>query len=89
MTEHVTADWHTLLKQAPMTAHDYMHSAISDIDKMFGEGFAKKNPDLVAAYMQVCAKDFATASFCKVFGTVLDRRLGDIASALSAREVTK
>jgi hypothetical protein len=53
----LTAD--DLMKQAMMTAHDYMSHARFDIDEMFGEGFARANPSLVAAYMQTAALDFA------------------------------
>ncbi len=49
----------TLMKQAMMTAHDYMNHARFDIDEMFGDGFARNNPSLVAAYMQTAAIDFA------------------------------
>jgi hypothetical protein len=50
-----------LLRQAHMTAHDYMMYAKSDIDELFGNDFAAKHPELVAAYMQVAARDFDTA----------------------------
>ncbi|RYG85096.1 MAG: hypothetical protein EON58_23435 [Alphaproteobacteria bacterium] len=46
----ITASFDALLKQAPMTAHSYMLNARNDIDEMFGEGYAAKNPALVAAY---------------------------------------
>jgi len=39
-----------------------MNHAKADIDKIFGDGFARANPTLVAAYMQTAALDFA-ASF--------------------------
>lgn len=51
------------VRQAGMTAHDYLVRAKSDIDEVFGEGYAKKNPCLVAAYMQVACADFSTAIF--------------------------
>jgi len=50
VTPHITADTHTLLEQAPMTAHDYMLKAISDIDELLGKGYAKQTPSW--AYMQ-------------------------------------
>lgn len=47
-----------LMNQACMTAHDYMNHARSDIDAMFGAGYAAKHPELIAAYMQAAATDF-------------------------------
>lgn len=49
-----------LMRQAHMTAHDYMIQAVDDIDNKFGKGFAAKNPQLIAAYMNTAAVDFAT-----------------------------
>lgn len=49
-----------LMNQSMMTAHDYMNHAQQDIDTIFGVGFAAKNPELIAAYMQTAALDFAT-----------------------------
>lgn len=74
----ITADFDTLLRQASMTAEDYMRSAKRSIDETFGDGYAAKNPALVAAFMQTAATDFATSSNGKVFGD----RLSDLARAL-------
>lgn len=41
----ITAGTETLFRQAPMTAHDYMLNAISDIDKRLGKGYAKQHPE--------------------------------------------
>jgi|HubBroStandDraft_6_1064221.scaffolds.fasta_scaffold1012246_1 hypothetical protein len=64
------------MRQAWMTAHDYMLNAKSDIDEMFGPGYAAKHPELVGAYMQAAAADYAA-------WVQLDR-LEAIASALRA-----
>jgi hypothetical protein len=48
------------VKQAGMTAADYLGYAIEYIDRAFGDGYAKKNPALVGVFMTVCARDFAT-----------------------------
>lgn len=49
-------------RQAKEAAHDYMRQARDDIDKIFDEpGYAKANPALVAAYMQVAAIENATS----------------------------
>ncbi|MBH3378359.1 hypothetical protein [Pseudomonas asiatica] len=57
----ITADYGTLLSQAGRTAEKYMDDAIDAIDKAFGEGYAKKHPDLVGAFMQTAAADFSAA----------------------------
>lgn len=49
----------TIMRQAAMTAHDWMMSARSDIDEIFGDGTAKKHPELIAAYMNAAAIDEA------------------------------
>jgi len=62
-----------LMKQAMMTAHDYMYDARYEIDKMFGEGYAAKNPALVAAYMQTAALDYAASFGLDRISRSLDR----------------
>ncbi len=80
MHELIQADTETLFKQAPMTAQTYMLNAVHDIDKSFGEGYAAKNPQLVAAYMRVAASDFNTAISFKV----LESRLEALSESLTA-----
>ena len=48
----------TLMRQAWMTAHEYTLHAKMCIDKIFGEGYAAKHPELVGAFIQTCAADF-------------------------------
>jgi len=50
-----------LYRQTFLTAEDYFNDAVRKIDKKFGEGYAKENPELVKGYMQVLAQDFDTA----------------------------
>ncbi len=47
------------LRQAIMTAEDYLSGAVRAIDHKFGQDYAKKNPALVAAFIQTCAMDYA------------------------------
>ena len=61
----VTADAAELLRQASGTAHDYLRNAVTDIDRLLGEDYAAEHPELIAAYMQTAAIDFATAMFVK------------------------
>jgi hypothetical protein len=54
----VTADNQTLMRQGPMTANEYLMSAIGHIDNELGEGYAAKHPELIAAFMQTSALDY-------------------------------
>lgn len=64
--------FHEMMNQASMTAHDYMLRAERDIDAQFGEGFAKKNPILVAGYMKTCALDYGSGLLAKAIGSGLE-----------------
>jgi len=65
------------MREAPMTVHEYLRRAKSDIDDIFGAGYAQSNPELVSAYIQTAAADFNTGSMAKIFGLTL-LRLEDI-----------
>src|SRR6266404_583036 len=57
LTKNPFAPEHAL-RQASITAEHYMIYGTTSIDEKFGKGFAKNNPLLLAAFMQVCAQDF-------------------------------
>lgn len=61
MPLHVFASAEELLRQASMTAEVYLIEAVRCIDKQFGEGYAKKNPALIASFISTSATDFNTA----------------------------
>lgn len=54
----VTADYETLMRQAPMTVSVYLRGAVHNIDQLFGDGYAAKHPDLVSAFISACSADF-------------------------------
>ena len=54
----ISADFETLMRQAPMTAEVYMMEAIECIDKQLGEGYAKKHPELIGDFIKTCAIDY-------------------------------
>ena len=56
----MSADADTLMRQAPMTVDLYLRKAVESIDEVFGAGYAKAHPEVVAAFMQACSWDFAT-----------------------------
>jgi hypothetical protein len=45
-------------RHAKDSAHDYLMAGVADIDKKFGEGFAKDNPQLLAAYVNAASREF-------------------------------
>mgnify|MGYP006346391305 CR=1 FL=1 len=64
-----------LMRQAASTAEFYMGRAVERIDAQFGEGFAKANPPLVAAFMRTAGEDFK--------GSMLTNSLWELGSFLS------
>ncbi|WP_404655796.1 hypothetical protein [Raoultella ornithinolytica] len=48
-----------LAKQAGMTAAQWMRTAVEEIDKEFGDGYASKHPELVSGFIQAAALDQA------------------------------
>lgn len=74
-----------LMKQAAMTAHDYMIDAVAAIDKKFGEGYARAHPELIAAYMQTAALDFMATFGLQGIQQALGSGLEDITITLNRR----
>ena len=72
-----------MLRQAKMTAHDYMLAALDDIDEIFGRGTAKKHPELVAAYIQTASIDLAGAIIAQQIRAGLDHIAEEIRDGLS------
>ena len=72
-TYRVEAGNSTLLRQAPMTAHTYMACAVHDIDEMFGKGYAKAHPELVAAYMQTSAIEMTGGAIARALDNLPER----------------
>ena len=58
-------DPETLMRQATMTAHDYMLAAVTDIDKLLGKGYAKKHPELIAAFMRTATTDYGASMIAR------------------------
>jgi hypothetical protein len=68
----VTAGSATLMRQAPMTADEYLHSAIDCIDARLGNGYAKAHPELIGAFMQTSAIDFTAGIIARAIEAVAD-----------------
>jgi hypothetical protein len=72
--ELIEASPETLIRQASMTAAQYMYEGIREIDKVYGEGYAKKHPELLGVFMQVAASDFAATLAAQVQQYVVHAR---------------
>jgi hypothetical protein len=57
-TERPTCSYTEAMDQASSTADTYLRKAIKMIDQQFGEGYAKKNPGLIAPLVQAQVDDF-------------------------------
>lgn len=54
-------EYTNLMRQAAPTIEEYMGSAVEMIDKEFGDGYAKKHPGLVGAFIQAASMDYGAA----------------------------
>lgn len=54
MSELTTSE---LMRQAGGTVQVYLSDAVDMIDMEFGEGYAKKHPELVAQFLTACSID--------------------------------
>lgn len=77
------------LRQAGLTAHDYMIYAVRDIEAIFGKGYAEKHPELVGAYIRTCAADFHTAILTQESLPAISEALGRLGEILNELEVTQ
>jgi hypothetical protein len=76
-----------LMRQASMTADEYLWRAIEDIDKRLGKGYAKAHPELIAAYMQAASTDCAGAIIAQQVRAGLDRIAEQIQAASEQLDV--
>ena len=84
----ITASLDSLVKQGAMTASQYMSEAISEIDVLFGDGYAKQNPVLVAAFMQAATTDLGATVQAKVLGEALEK-IGDALEEIADIQINK
>ncbi|MHC0506338.1 hypothetical protein [Achromobacter aegrifaciens] len=75
MAEFIEANLDTLYTLAQVRAESYLRAAETKIDAVFGSGYAKENPELVAAFMKTASDEFtrtATAKVLQNIGYALD-----------------
>jgi hypothetical protein len=66
----VANPFHTYMDQAPDTVLVWLQRGVKEIDNLLGEGYAKKHPELLGAFVNACALDqFAM----HVGGSVVDK----------------
>ncbi len=73
-----------LMRQAASTADYYLKEAISRLDQIGGVGYAKKNPELLAAFMITCATDYNTMVM-DTRASELIARVGEISTTINER----
>jgi hypothetical protein len=61
----IDAEFSTLAQQAPSTVAGYARQIADEIDHLFGNGYAKRNPLFLAEMVKAAAIDFAAAAVCK------------------------
>ena len=76
-SSRISANNQTLMRQGPMTADEYLHSAIDHIDDRLGAGYAKAHPELVAAFMQTSALDQMSGIIARAI-----QDLGDVVGSI-------
>ena len=67
-----TMSYDTALDQAGNTPWCYMDKAVEAIDAKFGAGYSKKNPNLVARYMEVAGREFTNSTLIKVLWEIAE-----------------
>ena len=62
----------TVRRQASMSTAEYMSYAIKEIDQEFGQGYAVGHPELVGAFINASAQDFAATIVAQRLETLAD-----------------
>ena len=75
----ITASPEEILRQASMVTADYFRAAIGTIDQEFGEGYAKKHPELIGALVQAASKDLHTTSLVQA----IQHEMANLVSAVN------
>ncbi|WP_236225345.1 hypothetical protein [Pseudomonas pseudonitroreducens] len=55
-------DYDEMLRQAPDAVHSILFRTVGNIDDVFGKGYAKEHPDLVAECVKAAMNEFNNAT---------------------------
>ena len=94
----ITGDPATLMRRAQMAAAEYLESAIKEVNKILGKGYAQEHPELIAAFMKVAAADYGASIIaasiqshaanmswnCEDLAGAIRGHAGDMASAIES-----
>jgi hypothetical protein len=80
----ITGNYDTLLRQAPMTVSEYLREVMQEIDSRCGEGYAKKNPEMVCRLVEVAAGDYETSAKIVALQEAVERLCGALSEAVEA-----
>lgn len=81
MPEFIEANLDTLFTHAQTRAESYLRTAETQIDAVFGAGYAKEHPELIAAFMKTASDEFTRITTAKVLQN-MGYALDSIADAL-------
>ena len=84
MPEFIEANLDTLFTLAQSRTESYLRAAETQIDAVFGAGYAREHPELIAAFMKTASDEFTRTTTAKVLQN-LGYSLESVADALRAR----
>lgn len=78
----ITATFLQLAQEAPLIVAGMLDDTIIQIDNRFGRGYAKRHPELVAAFLAASENNFSIATLAQQIRAGLD----NIADSLTATQ---
>lgn len=84
MPEFIEANLDTLFTLAQSRTESYLRAAETQIDAVFGAGYAREHPELIAAFMKTASDEFTRTATAKVLQN-LGYSLDSVADALRTR----
>lgn len=84
MPEFIEANLDTLFTLAQSRTESYLRTAETQIDEVFGAGYAREHPELIAAFMKTASDEFTRTATAKVLQN-LGYALESVADALRTR----
>ena len=84
MPEFIEANLDTLFTLAQSRTESYLRAAETQIDAVFGGGYAREHPELIAAFMKTASDEFTRTATAKVLQN-LGYSLDSVADALCTR----